>query len=122
MRKRVAIARALAVEPHLIFYDKPTSKLDPVSSVNVAKDIVKFNHRNQATTLVVSHERALAFGIAHRIAMLVEGRIIAIGTPDEIQSNPDPRVQQFLRAGISHKPSAAGHLQMPARAREPVAA
>jgi ABC-type transporter Mla maintaining outer membrane lipid asymmetry ATPase subunit MlaF len=54
--------------------------------------------------------------------MLVEGRIIAIGTPDEIQSNPDPRVQQFLRAGISHKPSAAGHLQMPARAREPVAA
>jgi ABC-type transporter Mla maintaining outer membrane lipid asymmetry ATPase subunit MlaF len=102
MRKRVAIARALVVEPHLILYDKPTSKLDPVSSVNVARDIVRFNERIQATTLVVSHERDLAFGIAHRIAMLAEGRIIAIGTPDEIKRHPDPRVQQFLRAGISH--------------------
>jgi phospholipid/cholesterol/gamma-HCH transport system ATP-binding protein len=102
MRKRVAIARALAVEPQLILYDEPTSELDPVSSVNIAEDIVKLNERIQVTTLVVSHDRDLAFGIANHIAILDSGRIIAVGTPAEIKSNPDPCVQQFLNASISH--------------------
>ena len=102
MRKRVAIARALAVEPQLILYDEPTSELDPVSAVSIAEDIVKLNQRIHATTLVVSHDRDLAFGIAHRIAMLDEGRIVAIGMPDEIKHNPDPRVQHFLSASIAH--------------------
>jgi len=106
MRKRVAIARALAVEPQLIFYDEPTSELDPVSAVNIVEDIVKLNERIQATTLIVSHDRELAFGIADRIAMLDEGRIAAIGTPDEIKRNPDPRVQKFLNAVISKNISA----------------
>jgi phospholipid/cholesterol/gamma-HCH transport system ATP-binding protein len=103
MRKRVAIARALAVEPQLIFYDEPTSELDPISAVSIAEDIVKLNERIHATTLVVSHDRDLAFGIAHRIAMLDEGRIVAIGTPDEIKRNPDPGLQRFLTAGIVQK-------------------
>jgi phospholipid/cholesterol/gamma-HCH transport system ATP-binding protein len=89
MRKRVAIARALAVEPQLILYDEPTSELDPVSSVNIAEDIVRLNGRIGTTSVVVSHDRELAFGIAHRIAMLDEGRIIAIGTPDEMKANPE---------------------------------
>ena len=110
MRKRVAIARALAVEPQLILYDEPTSELDPVSSVHIAEDIVKLNERIHATTLVVSHDRDLAFGIAHRIAMLAEGRIVAIGTPDEMKRNPDQRVQQFLNASIAQM-LAASHLQ-----------
>jgi phospholipid/cholesterol/gamma-HCH transport system ATP-binding protein len=101
MRKRVAIARALAVEPQLILYDEPTSELDPASSVSIAEDIVKLNARIGATSVVVSHDRELALGIAHRIAMLDEGRIIAIGTPDEMKANPDPRVQNFLNASIS---------------------
>jgi phospholipid/cholesterol/gamma-HCH transport system ATP-binding protein len=107
MRKRVAIARALAVEPQLILYDEPTSELDPVSAVNIAEDIVKLNGRIGATSVVVSHDRELAFGIAHRIAMLDEGRIIAIGTPAEMKANPDPRVQQFLTAGISQTAASA---------------
>ena len=111
MRKRVAIARALVVEPHFILYDKPTSKLDPVSSVNVARDIVRFNDRIQATTLVVSHDRDLAFGIAHRIALLVAGRILAIGTPDEIKRHPEPQVQQFLNASLFHHSSAPARWQ-----------
>lgn len=100
MRKRVAIARALVVEPQLILYDEPTSELDPVSSVSIAEEIVKLNQRIHVTTLIVSHDRDLAFGIAHRIAMLDEGRIIAIGTADEIKHNSDPRVQNFLNAKI----------------------
>ena len=107
MRKRVAIARALAVEPQLILYDEPTSELDPVSSVNIAEDIVRLNGRTGATSVVVSHDRELAFGIAHRIAMLDEGRIIATGTPDEMKANPDPRVQQFLNASISRTPASS---------------
>jgi phospholipid/cholesterol/gamma-HCH transport system ATP-binding protein len=114
MRKRVAIARALAVEPQLIFYDEPTSELDPVSSVNIVEDIVKLNERIHATTLIVSHDRELAFGIADRIAMLEAGCIIAIGTPDEIKRNPDPRVQQFLSAAISKNFSAHTRSQVPA--------
>jgi phospholipid/cholesterol/gamma-HCH transport system ATP-binding protein len=109
MRKRVAIARALAVEPQLILYDEPTSELDQVSSVNIADDIVKLNGRIHATTLVVSHDRDLAFGIAQRIAMLDEGRIVAIGTPDEIKRNPDPRVQQFLNASIAQTLATSAH-------------
>jgi len=111
MRKRVAIARALVVEPQLILYDEPTSELDPVSAVSIAEDIVKLNERIHATTLVVSHDRDLAFGIAHRIAVLDEGRIVAIGTPDEIKRNPDPRVQQFLNASISQRLAASARLQ-----------
>ena len=110
MRKRVAIARALAVEPQLIFYDEPTSELDPVSAVSIAEDIVKLNERIHATTLVVSHDRGLAFGIAHRIALLDEGCIVAIGTPDEIKCNPDPRVQRFLHAGIIRRVAKSAHL------------
>ena len=101
MRKRVAIARALAIEPQLIFYDEPTSELDPLSAVNIAEDILKLNTRTHATSVIVTHDRDLASGLAQRIAMLEEGRIIAIGTPTVIWGNPDPRVQQFLQARIA---------------------
>lgn len=111
MRKRVAIARALVVEPQLILYDEPTSELDPVSSVNIAEEIVKLNQRIHVTTLIVSHDRDLAFGIAQRIAMLDEGRIIAIGTPDEIKNNSDPRVQHFLNARILPESASSTPLQ-----------
>ena len=107
MRKRVAIARALVVEPQLILYDEPTSELDPVSAVNIAEDIAKLNDRIHVTTLIVSHDRDLAFGIAHRIAVLDEGRIVAIGTPDAIKFDPDPRVQQFLNASFAKKLAAS---------------
>jgi phospholipid/cholesterol/gamma-HCH transport system ATP-binding protein len=119
MRKRVAIARALAVEPQLILYDEPTSELDPVSSVNIAGDIVKLNDRIHATTLVVSHDRDLAFGIGNRIAMLDGGRIVAIGTPDEIKRNANPQVQQFLNAGFARKSSvsASSQTRVPALGR-----
>src|SRR5215471_16949620 len=96
MKKRVAIARALVSEPQLILYDEPTSELDPLSAVVIGEEIAKLNHRIGVTSLVVSHDRDLAFGVADRIAVINNGRILTIGTPDEIKKNSDPLVQQFL--------------------------
>jgi phospholipid/cholesterol/gamma-HCH transport system ATP-binding protein len=100
MKKRVAIARALVAEPQLILYDEPTSELDPLSSVNIGEEIVHLNERIHVTSVVVSHDRDLAFGIADRIAFISEGRIQALGTPEEVKRSRDPLVQQFLSTGF----------------------
>ena len=100
MKKRVAIARALIVEPQLILFDEPTSELDPLSAAVIGEEILKLNERTHVTTLVVTHDRELAFGVADRIAVIVEGRIIAIGTPDEVKNKTDPVIQKFLHADI----------------------
>ncbi len=108
MKKRVAIARALVIEPQLILYDEPTSELDPLSAVTIAEEIVRLRDRIGATSLVVTHDRDLAFGVADRVAVLHEGAIICIGKPDEIKRNPNPVVQQFLSVDfkpINRKPA-----------------
>ncbi len=98
MKKRVAIARALVIEPQLILYDEPTSELDPLSAVIIADEIVKLNERIHVTSLVVSHDRDLAFGVADRIAVINEGEILTIGTPEEVRRFDNPLIQEFLRA------------------------
>ena len=85
MKKRVAIARALVTEPQLILYDEPTSELDPLSAVVIAHEIVHLKERIHVTSLVVSHDRDLAFGVADRIAVIHEGRIKALGTMEELR-------------------------------------
>jgi len=102
MKKRVAIARALVIEPQLILYDEPTSELDPLSAVVIGEEILKLKERIKVTSLVVSHDRELAFGIADRIAVINEGRILAVGTPDEIKRNSNTLIQKFLRADFRH--------------------
>jgi phospholipid/cholesterol/gamma-HCH transport system ATP-binding protein len=103
MKKRVAIARALIVEPQLILYDEPTSELDPVSAMVIGEEILKLNERTQVTSIVVTHDRELAFGVGDRIAVIIEGSIVAIGTPDEVRSKQDPLVQKFLHADIKRQ-------------------
>ena len=98
MKKRVAIARALVIEPQLILYDEPTSELDPLSAIVIAEEITRLNRRIGVTSLVVSHDRDLAFGVADRIAVIHEGQILTIGTPEEVRRCPDPVVQKFLTA------------------------
>lgn len=106
MKKRAAIARALVIEPQLILYDEPTSELDPLSAVVIAEEIVRLNRRTGATSLVVSHDRDLAFGVADRLAVIHEGVILTLGTPAEVRQHRDPLVQRFLNADF--KPN---HLQ-----------
>ena len=98
MKKRVAIARALVIEPQLILYDEPTSELDPMSAVVIGEEILNLKKQVDVTSIVVSHDRELAFGVADRIAVINEGRIIAVGTPDEVRRNPDEMIQKFLNA------------------------
>ena len=103
MKKRAAIARALVIEPQLILYDEPTSELDPVSAVVIGDEILELKRRIGVTSLVVSHDRDLAFGVADRIAVMGEGRILTIGTPDEVKNFKDPQVQNFLNADFKRE-------------------
>jgi phospholipid/cholesterol/gamma-HCH transport system ATP-binding protein len=103
MKKRAAIARALVIEPQLILYDEPTSELDPLSAVVIGEEILELNKRIHVTSLVVSHDRDLAFGIADRIAVINDGAILKIGTPDEVKRFNNPLVQKFLSADFKHE-------------------
>lgn len=109
MKKRVAIARALVIEPQLIFYDEPTSELDPLIAVTIGREILNLNSRLHVTSIVVTHDRDLAFGIADRMALLHEGKILALGTPQEVQEHPDPLVQRFLKADFRFTPETISH-------------
>jgi phospholipid/cholesterol/gamma-HCH transport system ATP-binding protein len=104
MKKRAAMARALVIEPQLILYDEPTSELDPLSSVVIGEEILHLKERIHVTSLVVTHDRDLAFGVADRIAIINEGRIITVGTPDEVKRFNDPLVQKFLHADFKREP------------------
>ena len=106
MRKRAAIARTLVIEPELILYDEPTSELDPVSSVVIGEEIYKLNKRIGVTSLVVSHDRDLAFGIADRIAVMHEGEIVALGSTDEVKRSHNPIIRKFIHADFKRQPKA----------------
>jgi phospholipid/cholesterol/gamma-HCH transport system ATP-binding protein len=71
--------------------------------VVVGKEILKLNRRIGVTSVVVSHDRDLAFGVAHRIAVIAEGKILTVGTPEEVKNFKDKSVQDFLNADF--KPS-----------------
>ena len=103
MKKRAAIARALVIEPQLILYDEPTSELDPLSASVIGDEIRNLNRRIGVTSLIVSHDRDLAFGIGQRIAFLNEGQIIAIGSPDEVKRSHQPVIRQFLHADLKRE-------------------
>lgn len=98
MRKRVSIARALVIEPQLLLYDEPTSELDPLSAVTIVEEIVSLNERVHVTSIVVTHDRDVAFGIADRIAIIHDGTILFIGTPTQVKANSNPLIQQFITA------------------------
>jgi phospholipid/cholesterol/gamma-HCH transport system ATP-binding protein len=100
MRKRVALARAMIQEPEIMFYDEPVTGLDPPMTNTVFHLITKTHQESGYTALMVSHDIPEVFQVAHQVAMLHKGRIIAAGTAEEIQNHPDPVVQSFIRGEI----------------------
>lgn len=96
MQKRVALARAIASRPEIIFFDEPTTGLDPIMSDVINELIVKCVREVGATALSITHDMASARKIADRIAMLYEGRIIWQGRTDEIDRSDNPYVDQFI--------------------------
>ncbi len=97
MRKRVAIARALVTEPEIVFFDEPTTGLDPIL-VNTIHRLIQALHRQRRfTAVMVSHEIPEIFEIADTVAMLYEGRIVEVGPPAAIQTSANPVVRQFIR-------------------------
>jgi phospholipid/cholesterol/gamma-HCH transport system ATP-binding protein len=103
MKKRVAIARALVMEPQLLLYDEPTSELDPVMSATLTEIIATLREQTAVTSLVVTHDRDLAFNIADRVAFVMDGRIRGVGRPDEFRSPADPVIANFLNPVIDLK-------------------
>jgi phospholipid/cholesterol/gamma-HCH transport system ATP-binding protein len=103
MKKRVAIARALVMEPELMLYDEPTSELDPVMSATISEIIATLREQTAVTTIVVTHDRSLALGIADRIAIIMDGQIKATGRPDEFRNTSDPAIANFLNPVIDLK-------------------
>ena len=96
MRKRVGLARAIALEPEIILFDEPTTGLDPPLADAINDLIIDTQRRLGVTAVVISHDIAGAYKVGHKIAMLYQGRIIAQGTPEQIQDCDDPVVQQFI--------------------------
>ncbi|MFH1846599.1 MAG: ABC transporter ATP-binding protein [Candidatus Omnitrophota bacterium] len=97
MRKRVGLARAIAMDPDVVFYDEPTAGLDPIVAAVIERLIMDFSKKLSITSVVVTHDIKSLMTIADRIAMLYDGKVLQIGTPDEIKNSEDEIIQQFIR-------------------------
>jgi phospholipid/cholesterol/gamma-HCH transport system ATP-binding protein len=96
MRKRVGIARALAQEPQMLLFDEPTAGLDPTNAKMVAELIVELRGGVCDSAVVVTHDLELTKTVADRIAILSEGRFVALGLREAVLASTDPVVQAFL--------------------------
>jgi len=96
MKKRVGLARAIAYSPEIILYDEPTTGLDPIRADAINYLILQLKEKLSVTSVVITHDMNSTYKVADRIAMLYDGRIIEIGTPEEIRHSTNPVVQQFI--------------------------
>jgi len=97
MRKRVSLARAIAMEPEILLYDEPTTGLDPIRADAINELIVEMREKIKVTSITITHDMVSAYKIADRIAMLYQGRIIEVGTPEQIKHSTNEIVQQFIQ-------------------------
>lgn len=95
-RKRVGFARAIATRPKYILYDEPTTGLDPVTTAVIDQLIIRMSDELGVTGLVITHDMTSAFRISDRIAMLYEGKIREVGTPEEMRKSQDRIVKGFI--------------------------
>ena len=100
MKKRAAFARSLILDPEIMFFDEPTTGLDPIIANTIHRLIKTAHKRIKFTGIIVTHEIPRIFSIVQKVAMLNDGMIIAQGTPQEIQTSPHALVQQFIAGDI----------------------
>jgi phospholipid/cholesterol/gamma-HCH transport system ATP-binding protein len=101
MRKRIGVARALIMNPQVLFFDEPTTGLDPVLSETINNLVVRVNRELGLTCVMITHDIPAAFRIADRIAFLDQGHIIADGDPPSLEESEHPMVKDFLRISFS---------------------
>lgn len=108
MRKRASLARALAMDPEILLFDEPSAGLDPVIAAGLDELILDLKGTFRITIIVVTHALSSAFRIADRMCMLYEGKMLAVGTVDEIRNHPHPRIHQFVNR-IPSRPEPSSH-------------
>jgi len=96
MARRVALARAIALDPILMMYDEPFTGLDPVTLGTIVSLIKELNSALNLTSVIVSHDIGETFSIADHVCILSEGKVMATGSPEELQNSDSPFVQQFV--------------------------
>ena len=96
MKKRVSLARVLCMKPKIIFYDEPTTGVDPITADAINNLIVELSRQLKVTSIVVTHDMSSAYKVAHTIAMVYHGQVIAEGAPEEIRNTKHPVVKQFI--------------------------
>lgn len=96
MRKRVGVARALVGSPEYIFYDEPTTGLDPVTSEQIDNLIADLSKKFRVTSVVITHDMFSVYKVAQTVAMLDSGRVHFLGTPQELRTTNDPVVREFI--------------------------
>lgn len=103
-RKRAGLARAIAYRPKYLLYDEPTSGLDPVTTTVIDDLILRMRDQLGVTSLVITHDMKSAYRISDRIAVLYEGRVVQVGTPDEIRNSENRIVRSFVegRSDLAH--------------------
>jgi phospholipid/cholesterol/gamma-HCH transport system ATP-binding protein len=97
MKKRVSLARAIAMEPEILLYDEPTTGIDPIMADAINGLIVQMREKLNVTSVAITHDMKSAYKIGDRIAMLYQGKIIEVGTPEEVKNSPNLVVQQFIQ-------------------------
>jgi phospholipid/cholesterol/gamma-HCH transport system ATP-binding protein len=96
MKKRVALARALILNSKILFCDEPTSGLDPIRSRDISDLIRDVSRQFDCTTVITSHDIQNSFRIADRLALIHEGRLVAVGTKRDLESSHDSFVKEFI--------------------------
>jgi phospholipid/cholesterol/gamma-HCH transport system ATP-binding protein len=100
MIKRAALARSLVREPEIMFFDEPTTGLDPITANNILALISSCHQRLKFTGIIVTHQIPKIFGIVEKVALLDEGKVLIAGSPDEILASDNPVVRQFVSDSI----------------------
>jgi phospholipid/cholesterol/gamma-HCH transport system ATP-binding protein len=103
MRKRVGVARALIMQPEVLFFDEPTTGLDPALSETICNLVLRVNKEMHITCVMITHDIPQAFRISSRVAVLDQGRVVADGTPSEVARSDYPLVRDFMRIAFDEQ-------------------